>query len=246
MTARPALPGTSSGVPPWPGPPPRPVQPDWWPSPAPATPPVHTPARYWPDPVPGPHTAQPAPPWADPQRGPDIFERLMDRRIVMAHGHLGDDEATRLCAQLLTLDAEGDDPIRFELQNLDADLPAALTIMGVLDVVGVTVQARAAGQIAGAAALGVLAACGERDAYPNAMFALSEPMMKFDGTPVAIAAREEQTRRMLDSLYFRLAEVTGREVDEIRDGARARRVLTAAAAQGYGLVTGRIERRRRV
>ena len=170
----------------------------------------------------------------------------MERRIVMAHGHLGDDEATRLCAQLLTLDAEGDEPIRFELQNLDADLPAALTVMGVLDVMGVTVRARAAGQITGAAALGVLAACGERDAYPNAMFALSEPMMKFDGTPVAIAAREEQTRRMLDSLYFRLAEVTGREVDEIRDGVRARRVLTVAEAQGHGLVTGRIERRRRV
>jgi ATP-dependent Clp protease, protease subunit len=245
MTARPALPRTSSGVPPCPGPP-RPVRPDWWPSPAPATPPFHPPARYWPDPAPGPDTAQPASAWADPQRGPAIFERLMERRIVMAHGHLGDDEATRLCAQLLTLDAEGDDPIRFELQNLDADLPAALTIMGVLDVVGVTVRARAAGQITGAAALGVLAACGERDAYPNAMFALSEPMMKFDGTPVAIAAREEQTRRMLDSLYFRLAEVTGREVDEIRDGARARRVLTVAEAQGYGLVTGRIERRRRV
>ena len=67
------------------------------------------------------------------------------------------------------------------------------------------------------------------------------------GNPeAASAAREVQTRRMLDSLYFRLAEVTGREADEIRDGARARRVLTAAEAQGYGLVTGRIERRRRV
>ena len=144
MTARPPLPGTSSGVPPWPGPP-RPVRPDSWPSPAPATPPFQPPARYWPDPVPGPDTAQPASAWAGPQRGPAIFERLMERRIVMAHGHLGDDEATRLCAQLLTLDAEGDNPVRFELQNLDADLPAALTIMGVLDVVGVTIRARAGG-----------------------------------------------------------------------------------------------------
>ena len=70
------------------------------------------------------------------------------------------------------------------------------------------------------------------------MFALSEPMMKFDGTPVAIAAREEQTRRMLDSLYFRLAEVTGREVDELRDDARARRVLTVAEARGTALSPG--------
>jgi len=176
------------------------------------------------------------------QERPDLYERLLERRIVMAHGHLDDAAATGLCAQLLTLDAEGDGPIRFELQNLGADLTAALTIMGVLDVVGVPVQARAAGQISGAA-LGVLAACGQRRAYPNAIFALSEPTVEFDGTMMAIAAREEQTRTMLDALYVRLADVTGREVDEIRDDARAHRVLTAAEADQYGLLTGQIERR---
>ena len=42
--------------------------------------------------------------------------------------------------------------------------------------------------------------------------------------------------RMLDTLYYRLAEVTGREVDEIREDARGRRSLTAAQAIGYGLI----------
>ena len=60
---------------------------------------------------------------------------------------------------------------------------------------------------------------------------------------MAIAAREEQTRKMLDSLYIRLPDVTGKEVDEIRDDARAHRVLTAAEAERYGLLTGQIERR---
>ena len=161
----------------------------------------------------------------------------------MAHGQLDDEAATRLCAQLLTLDAEGDEPIRFELQNLGAELSAALTVMGVLDVVGVPVQARAAGQISGPA-LGVLAACGQRGAYPNAVFVLSEPTVEFDGTMMAITAREEQIRTMLDALYIRLAEVTGREVDEIRGDARAHRILTAAEAQRYGLLTGQIERDR--
>ena len=161
----------------------------------------------------------------------------------MAHGQLDDEAATRLCAQLLTLDAEGDEPIRFELQNLGAGLSAALTVMGVLDVVGVPVQARAAGQISGPA-LGVLAACGQRCAYPNAMLELSEPTVEFDGTMMAITAREEQIRTMLDALYFRLAEVTGREVDEIRGDARAHRIFTAREAQRYGLLTGQIERDR--
>ena len=42
--------------------------------------------------------------------------------------------------------------------------------------------------------------------------------------------------RMLDTLYYRLAEVTGREVDEIREDARGRRCLTTAQAIGYGLI----------
>jgi len=89
-----------------------------------------------------------------------VYERLLDRRIVIAHGLLGDEGATQLCAQLLTLDAEGDAAIRMELHCLDSELPAALTVMGVLDVVGVPLHAYAAGRISGAA-LGVLVAPGE-------------------------------------------------------------------------------------
>ena len=44
--------------------------------------------------------------------------------------------------------------------------------------------------------------------------------------------------RMLDTLYFRLAEVTGREVDQIRDDSRRRRSLTTAQAIRYGLIQG--------
>ncbi len=220
------------------------VQPFPAPSPVPPVTPVplYTPVRNLPDP-PGRH-GQPVAPWRpEPREGQGIYDRLLERRIVMAHGQLDDEAATRLCAQLLTLDAEGDDPIRFELQNLGAGLSAALAVMGVLDVVGVPVQARAAGQISGPA-LGVLAACGQRGAYPNAVFVLSEPTVEFDGTMMAITAREEQIRTMLDALYFRLAEVTGREVDEIRGDARAHRILTAGEAQRYGLLTGQIERDR--
>ena len=60
---------------------------------------------------------------------------------MLASGVLDDAAATRLSAQLLTLDAEGTGPIRLELQNLQAELPAALTLMGVLDVIRAEIQA---------------------------------------------------------------------------------------------------------
>jgi ATP-dependent Clp protease, protease subunit len=192
--------------------------------PRPGTPaqPVMAPVRVSPD----------VSPW--PGR---VYERLFDQRIVLAHGVLDDEAATSLCAQLLTLDAERNEPIRLEVQGLSAELAAALTVMGVLDVLRVPVRAYAGGQLGGPA-LGVLAAATERRAYPNAVFQLSEPRLDFEGSATSLAAREEQFRIMLDALYLRLAEVTGREVDEIRADARRGRYLTTDDAIGYGLVQG--------
>jgi ATP-dependent Clp protease protease subunit len=154
---------------------------------------------------------------------------------VLASGLLDDHAASRLSAQLLTLDAEGDKPIRLELQNLRAELPAALAVMGILDVVGVPVHGCVSGEISGPA-LGVLACCAHRSGYPNASFALTEPKLELGGTVTAISAREQQVTRMLDTLYYKLAEVTGREVDQIRDDARRGLHLTTAQAVGYGLI----------
>jgi ATP-dependent Clp protease, protease subunit len=211
-------------VPPWrPGPPERPDQPPQPPRPNPAI--------------------QPTRVWVEQGEWPGrLYERLLNQRIVMASGCLDGEAATRLCAQLLTLDAEGEGPIRLELHNLDADLPAALTVMGVLDTLRVPVTAYAGGRTSGPG-LGVLASAGHRRAYPNAFFAMSEPKVSFDGPVTAVAVHEEQVRAMLAELYARLAEVTGHEVDEIRDDARRGRLLTAAQAIDYGLIDGFAEAR---
>jgi ATP-dependent protease ClpP protease subunit len=82
----------------------------------------------------------------------------------------------------------------------------------------------------------VLVSCPRRSGYPNATFVLAEPKLHFGGTVTALTAREQQVTRMLDTLYFRLAEVTGREVDQIREDARRGRTLTTAQAIGYGLI----------
>jgi ATP-dependent Clp protease, protease subunit len=180
-----------------------------------------------------PSSADPPPPqW--PGR---VYQRLFEQRVVMAHGELDGEAATSLCAQLLTLDAERNEPIRLELQGLTAGLADALTVMGVLDVLRVPVRAHAGGRIEGPA-LGVLAAAPQRRAYPNAVFVLSEPRVDFEGTAAELASHEEQLTGLLDALYLRLSEATGHDVDEIRADARQRRYLTADQAVRYGLVQG--------
>jgi len=196
---------------------------------------------------PGRPVPDPAPPtrvWIDPHADWQgrLFERLLEQRIVLAAGVLDDDAATRLSAQLLTLDAEGDGPVRLELQNLRADLPAALMLMGVLDVMRAEVHALAGGETGGAA-LGLLASCPRRLAYHNASFTLSEPRVRFGGTVTAVSSYEQQVSRMIDSLFYRIAEATGRGAEEVREDARRGRVLTVAEAIGYGLIHDRATRR---
>ena len=202
------------------------------------------PGRPQPPGAPDPGPVPPARVWIDPQSGwqDKLYERLLEQRIVLASGVLDEAAATRLSAQLLTLDAEGSGPVRLELQNLQADLAAALTLMGVLDMLRAEVQAFAGGEIGGPA-IGVFASCPRRLAYPNASFTLSEPRLGFSGTATEVSAREQQARRMADSLVYRIAEAAGREPDDVREDARRGRVLTVAEAIGYGLVHDRATRR---
>ena len=217
--------------------------PSWPGSPVPGGP-QPPPGRPQPPGGPEPGSVPPTRVWLDPHAGwqDKLYERLLEQRIVLASGALDETAATRLSAQLLTLDAEGEGPVRLELQNLQAELPAALTLMGVLDVVRAEVQAFVSGEIGGPA-LGVLASCPRRLAYPNASFTLSEPRLRFSGTATAVTAHEQQARRMVDSLVYRIAEATGRDADDIREDARRGRVLTVAEAIGYGLIHDRAAKR---
>jgi ATP-dependent Clp protease protease subunit len=232
----PGEPPPRPGYPPVPGQPPDPGQPDvpgvpGWPSPP-------GPSR------PGPRhpTVPPAAPargWLTDQGGwpASVYQRLLERRIVLAAGRLDTEAASVLSAQLLTLDADSAQPVRLELQGLDAELPAALSVMGVLDVMRAPVTGYVAGRLAGAA-LGVLAACPHRRAYPSAILALAEPALSFNGTAAAVSAQEAQARAMLEGLYQRLAAVTGQDVDTISADARQGRFFTAPEAVRYGLIEG--------
>lgn len=176
--------------------------------------------------------------------GPDpVSERLYEQRIVLAHGELTPERATAWCAQLLTLGATGRGPITLHVSIPDGDLGAALTLMDTLDSLTVEVTAVVAGRLGGPP-VGLLTAVAHRQATPNSVLRLGEPRLAAGGTAAEIAAADEQSRRMLDAIYTRLAKLTGRDVAEIRADARAGRVLSAEEAVAYGLIESVAEPRR--
>ncbi|TQM01282.1 ATP-dependent Clp protease protease subunit [Actinoallomurus bryophytorum] len=186
-----------------------------------------------------PHEPSRGDPRDEPPRGmpatPSAADLLFDRRIVVANGRIEGDLAIDLSARLIMLDGTGDGPIALHLRAPDADLEAAFAVADTMGVLSCPVDVLVIGQ-AGGPALAILTAARHREMTPHATLLLTEPRTRAEGPASDVAIHEEEHRRKVDAFYVRLAEITGREADEIREDARQGRMLTAEQARDYGLI----------
>lgn len=162
-------------------------------------------------------------------------DRLLEHRLVLAGGHLDASTAAELNAKLVMLDASSGEPIMLHLRTPDADLTAAFTVVDTLGLIDCPVHAIAVGEVGGPA-LAVLASARRREMTRHAMLRLREPSAEYHGTADQVGVWQEQNADLVDAFYDTLADVTGREPDEVRADCRAGRLLTALDALGYGLV----------
>ena len=67
--------------------------------------------------------------------------QLFDRRIVLLSGRLDAEMANAVGVALMTLDATGDEPVHLQIDSSDGTIDAALSLMDVVDLLGVPVHA---------------------------------------------------------------------------------------------------------
>jgi ATP-dependent Clp protease protease subunit len=166
-----------------------------------------------------------------------LSRRLFEQRVVLLHGPLDDLSVTRVSAELMTLDADGDDPVTLRVDCGEGGPALALTLMDVVELMGVPVRALCLGQV-GEGAVGVVAVCARRAALPNTRFALREPS---SGAPSPVHVRNvaqwaELRADERDRFCARVAAAAGRPVDEVRDDLVRGRYLGAPDAVSYGLI----------
>ena len=211
----------------WPDPPPWPpeVPPPWRP------PPPETPR-----PAPGPPwPVVPTVPMPRPGQQDDVFGRLLERRIVLVSGSLGHDVANVATAQLMLLDATGDEPIDLHLSCPDGDLDASSAVADTVDLVGVEVRAWCRGTLGGPA-LAPLAAADRRFAHPHCVFALKDPTVQLEGRADQLTSLAAAHERQLAGLHSRLARATGQPLDRVVADMGRGLILSAEEAISYGLV----------
>ncbi|MFI5956862.1 ATP-dependent Clp protease proteolytic subunit [Cryptosporangium sp. NPDC051539] len=213
---------------PWPG---EPTQPEWRPpgwQPPPDPPQPSRPQPFWPPAPP------PQPPVEDVR---ELWEdRLLDQRIVQINGPIDADAANRVVSRLLLLDSRTSRPVTLRLNSGHADLSAVWTVVDTLDALVVPVHALVVGELGGGS-IALLTAVAERYAHPHARFRLSEPSIpNITGTAGELAGEAAANKQLVDSFHARVAELTGKSLDQIADDFRRGRFLTAADAIGYGLI----------
>jgi ATP-dependent Clp protease protease subunit len=165
----------------------------------------------------------------------DVFDRLLERRIVLVSGRLDDQAATSAAARLMLLDATGDEPVDLRLSCPDGDLDACIALADTVDLVGVTVRALCTGKVGGPA-LAPLAAADRRLTHPHCGFLLKDPSVQLHGRADELAASAASYQRQLDGLHTRLAQATGQPVERVEADMQVGRTLTAQEAVQYGLV----------
>jgi ATP-dependent Clp protease protease subunit len=164
-----------------------------------------------------------------------LEEQLFERRVVLVTGRLDDDAAAKAAAALLALDARADRPIELHLDSPDGALEAAFVLIDTADTLRSALRVLCRGQIGGPV-IGVIAAADHCAAAPHTRFHLSQPTVRFAGTPEAIAAQNRHQQERLWKLYGRLAQRTGRAAEEIAEDMRRGRYLDASEAVDYGLI----------
>jgi ATP-dependent Clp protease protease subunit len=164
-----------------------------------------------------------------------VARRLLAQRVVMLHGPLDDFSVTRVAAELMTLDADGDDPVTLRVDCGEAALAPALTLMDVVELMGVPVQALCLGQVA-AGAVGVVAVCARRSALPSTRFSLSEPATSLQAHVRNVAQWAELRAAERQRFCARLAAATGQAPATVESDVERGRFMGAEEALGYGIL----------
>jgi ATP-dependent Clp protease protease subunit len=164
-----------------------------------------------------------------------LAQRLFEQRVVLLHGPLDDASVARTSADLMTLDAEGDEPVSLRIDCGEGSLSLALTLMDVIELMGVPVRALCLGQVGGAA-IGVLAVCPHRAAMPSTRFVLREPTTQME-VHVRNAAqwsemRSDERRRFC----ARVAEAVGQPPERVEEDMTRGLLMGTSEAVSYGLL----------
>ena len=178
----------------------------------------------------------------DAPKGPsaldDVFNRLLKERIIWLGEEVREDNANRICAQMLLLAAEDpESDIYLYINSPGGSVTAGLAIYDTMKYLKCEVSTLCVGMAASMGAFLLAAgAKGKRKALPNAEIMIHQPSGGARGQATDIQIHAEQILRIKKKLNEELAKNTGKPLEQVEKDVERDYFLTAQDAKEYGLI----------
>jgi ATP-dependent Clp protease protease subunit len=175
----------------------------------------------------------------------EIFNRLLQERIVFLGSEVDDSVANTIVAQLIHLEAQDDKKdIWLYINSPGGSVTAGMAIYDTMQFVRCDVATICMGL---GASMGQFLLCagaaGKRYALPHARVMMHQPSGGLRGQAADIAIQAEQILYVKRTMAERIAQHTGQPVERIEADSERDRWFTAEQAKEYGMVDHVIERR---
>lgn len=167
-----------------------------------------------------------------------VYNRLLKERIIFLGSDVRDDNANKICAQMLLLAAE--DPskdIWLYINSPGGSVTAGMAIFDVMQWVPCDVATVAMGMAASMGQFLLSAGTpGKRYATPHARVMMHQPSGGIGGTASDIKIQAEQLLHIKKQMAELIAQHTGQSVEQIEKDSDRDRWFTAQEAKDYGFV----------
>lgn len=167
-----------------------------------------------------------------------VYDRLLDKRIVVLGEAVDDESANRVVAQLLLLST--DDPqsdICLHINSPGGSVMAGLAVYDTMQLIPNDVATVAVGF---AASMGQILLCagapGKRYALPSAQVVMHEGSAGLGGSAADVEIQADNLQATLDRMRGIIARHTGRSIEEVVRDVGRDRWFDADQARDYGFV----------
>lgn len=168
----------------------------------------------------------------------EIFNRLLQERIVVLGSQVDDEIANYITAQLLFLEGQDSErPIWLYINSPGGSVTAGMAIYDTMQFIEPDVGTICMGL---GASMGQFLLCagapGKRYALPHARIMMHQPLGGVQGQATDIAIQAEQMAYTKRVLQQRIADHTGHTLEEIEADSDRDRWFTAEEAKEYGII----------
>jgi ATP-dependent Clp protease protease subunit len=172
------------------------------------------------------------------ERSYDIYSRMLKERIIFIDGEINDQMASVAVASLLHLEAEdANSDIYMYINSPGGSVLAGNAIINTMDFIKPDVCTIVTGLAASMGSMLLTSgAKGKRYALPDSTVMIHQVSSGARGVYSDLEISLNETKRLRQALYQRLANTTGHTFEEIEKACDRDNYMSAAAAMEFGLV----------